>query len=78
MAERGIGVGRGVLWFGRVLPDGTVHLEQLFGLGVERLEIVIAERPRWGNAVMMGRFFEVAAAERGRQAPYILVLPPTQ
>ena len=45
VAERGIGVGRRVLWFGRILPDRAVHLKELFGLGVARLKIVIAERP---------------------------------
>ena len=46
--------------------------EQLFGLAIERLEVVIAERPR-GDAIMVLHLLEVTAAESWRQAPYILV-----
>ena len=53
VAERRIGVRRGMLRLGRVLPKRAVHLEKFFGLGVERLKIVIAERPGGRDAVVM-------------------------
>src|SRR5688572_15476436 len=67
MAEWRKGVRRGVLGLGRILPERAVHLEQLFGSGVARLQVVIAEWPCRRDPVVMGHFLEVAAAE-ARQA----------
>src|SRR4030095_3672760 len=67
MAERRIWIRRGVLRLSRILPKPAMDLEEFFGLGVERLKIVIAERPHRRYAVVMAHFFEVAAAE-ARQA----------
>src|SRR3954470_1804659 len=53
----------GVWWFRRILVDGAVDLEKLFGLAKERLQIVVAEGPGWGHAIVVGHLFEVAAAE---------------
>ena len=44
-------VGRGPVTLGRVLATVAVHLVQLFGLGVPRLEVVIRQRPRRGDPV---------------------------
>ena len=78
MAERRIGVRGGVLRLSRVLPKPAMHLEEFFGLGIERLKIVIADRPGRGNSVVMEDFWKSLLRKRGRQAPYILVFPPTQ
>ena len=65
MAEWRIGVRRGMFRLGWVLSECAVHLEELFGLGVARLKIVVAERPGVRNPVVMGHFFEIAAPEPG-------------
>ena len=66
VAERRIGVVRGMGWFRRVLVDGAVHLKQSLSLAVERLQVVVAERPRRRRTVVMGHLFEVAAPESGQ------------
>src|SRR5215208_8321120 len=66
VAERRIGVVRGMRWFRWVLVDGAVDLEQLFSLAVERLQVVVTKRPRRRRTVVMDHLFEVAAPESGQ------------
>jgi hypothetical protein len=51
-----------------------MHLKQFLGFAVERLEIVVAERPRWRNTVVLDRLPRNRCdGSGGSQAPYILV-----
>ncbi len=45
MADRGILVGRAGRRLGRILAALTVDLVEMLGLGVVRLEVVVADRP---------------------------------
>jgi len=65
-----------VFRLGGVLPDRAVHLIELFSLAVERLEVVVAERPRGRDAVVMGHLLEVAATEAGQACAVHLGIPP--
>src|SRR6266850_5769259 len=39
-------VGRAGVWFGWIFTARTVHLVEMFGFGVIRLKLVVANRPR--------------------------------
>src|SRR4051794_41949403 len=61
MIEGGIRVGPTVFRLRRVLVKGSVNLVEILGGGVIRLQIVIAERPPPGCAVVVFGLLEVAA-----------------
>ena len=48
---------------GRVLPAGTVHLVELLGLRVVRLELVVGDRPGGRDAVVVLKLAEVLPAQ---------------
>src|SRR5215216_6085758 len=46
-----------------VLPKSAVHFEEFLRLAVKRLKIVVAERPRRRDTIVMHDFFELAALD---------------
>ena len=48
---------------GGVLAAVAVHLVQLLGLGVPRLEVVVGQRPRGGDPIHVPQFGEVTRAQ---------------
>ena len=60
---RGERIGRAGRRLGRVLAPRAVHLVELLGLGVVGLELVVGDRPRRGDAVVVAQLAEVLGAE---------------
>ena len=56
-------------WVGRVLSAGAVHLVQVLGLGVVRLEDVVVDRPRGRDAAVVLQLAEVLLPETGTAQP---------
>ena len=60
---------------GRVLPARTVHLVELLGQRVVRLELVVGDRPRGRDAVVVGELPEVPGAQPVERRPVELGRP---
>ena len=62
-----VGVGSSRPGLVGILAALAVHVEQLFGFGVERLKGVVAKRPSRGDAVLVADLAEIrlAQAEQG-------------
>src|SRR6187399_2646329 len=75
MRERGIWVVGGMWRFRRVLIDRTMDTEKLLGLAVERLQIVVAERPRGSDTFLMAHLLEVAPAKARQTSAIHLGVP---
>ena len=63
VADRRVRVGRAGVGLGRVLAARAVHLVELLGLRVVRLEHVVADRPRGRGAVVVLERAEVLRAQ---------------
>src|ERR1700746_2923977 len=63
MADGGPWIGGVRRRFGRIFSAVSVHLIQILGLRVVRLQIVIAERPRGRDASAGAQFAEIFFAE---------------
>ena len=63
VGDRRIRVRRARRRLGRVLPAGAVHLVEVLGLRVVRLELVVLDRPRGRDAVVVAELAEVLLAE---------------
>ena len=63
VADRGEGVGRGRRRLGRVLPARAMDLVALLGERVVRLQLVVGDRPRRRDPVVVGQLAEVLRAQ---------------
>ena len=63
VADRGIRIGRAGRRLGRVDAALAVHLIEALGLGVVRLELVVADRPRRRDAAVMPQLAEVLSPQ---------------
>src|SRR5215470_7138331 len=63
MADSGPGIGRVGRRFGWIFAAIAVNLVEILGLRVVRLQIVIADRPRWGDPAVVAEFAEVFLAQ---------------
>ena len=59
----GVRVGSGCRRFGRVLPAGPVDLVELLGLRVVGLHLLVGDRPRRRDAVVVAQLAEVLGAQ---------------
>src|SRR5208282_2585389 len=57
------GIGRAGRRFGRIFSPVSVHLIEILGLGIVRLQIVITERPRGRDASVVAQFAEIFLAQ---------------
>src|SRR5207248_2765508 len=63
VADRRMRIRRAGRRLGRVFAALPVHVVELLGARVVRLQIVIGDRPRWRDAAVMTDFAEVLAAQ---------------
>src|SRR5271165_1449677 len=63
MTDGGPGIGSVGRWFGRIFSAVSVHLIQILGLGIVRLQIVITDRPSGRDATVMAQFAEIFLAQ---------------
>src|SRR5215467_1936471 len=80
MADSGPGIGRVGRRFGWIFAAIAVNLVEILGLRVVGLQIVIADRPRWGDPAVVAQFAEIflSQAEQRRAielcvAAYVIV-----
>src|SRR5712692_5374075 len=63
MADGGPGIGGVRRRFGRIFSAVSVHLIQILGLRVVRLQIVITNGPGWRDSAMVAQFAEIFFAQ---------------